>query len=55
MGFTPADVRGMTLWEFGHAVAGWSEANGGKTSHDPTPDELAELDALMNSAPETLH
>lgn len=30
MGMTPADVRGLSLWQFRAAVAGWNRANGGE-------------------------
>ncbi len=28
MGFTPAEIDGMTLWELAAAAHGWSKANG---------------------------
>jgi len=45
MGFAPADVWGMSLWEFRAAQAGWIKANSaddGK-SQPPTPEEHDEM------------
>lgn len=56
MGFAPPVVRAMTFWEFHHATAAWSEANGGGAARsDASPDALAALDTLMARAPSKLH
>jgi len=55
MGFAPAVVRDMTFWEFDHAFTRWASANGnGEVKTDPTPDEIAGVEAMMASAPDVL-
>lgn len=46
----------MTFWEFEHCVAAWVTANGGaKTTEQATPAQMAYLDELMASVPDTFH
>lgn len=55
MGFAPAVVRAMTFWEFDHAFTRWASANGnGEVKTDPTPDEIAGVEAMMASAPDVI-
>ena len=42
MGFTPAQVGAMSLWEFAAAFAGWRKANSAPSGPNfPTPEEHA--------------
>ena len=51
MGFTPAQVWDMSLWEFQAAWAGWKRANAPDTAPKfPTPEQHA-----ANLARATLH
>ncbi|MBA4797017.1 MAG: hypothetical protein H2043_06415 [Rhizobiales bacterium] len=47
MGYSPADVDEMTLWEFECCVVGWRRANGVK---DPTPTMSPEKAAALGIA-----
>ena len=49
MGFTPAQVRAMTFWEFAHAQTAWARSNGAETIESVSEAELAEVDALLVS------
>jgi hypothetical protein len=46
MGFDARQVRGMSLWEFGHAAEGWAQANG-NDKEIAEPDEERHVAALM--------
>jgi hypothetical protein len=39
MGFTPAEIDAMSLWEFNACATGYSEAHGGKKQVSPMSDE----------------
>ncbi len=44
MGFSPAQVGEMSLWQFSAAWAGWRKANGPEEKPPaPTPEEHDEL------------
>ncbi|WP_158589827.1 hypothetical protein [Gemmobacter lutimaris] len=45
MGFAPADVQAMSLWEFQACQDGWLLLHGGKKASggDLTDDQLAEM------------
>ena len=55
MGFSPAQVREMTFWEFGHAATAFAAFNGAKLEDDPTASDMAALDEMMANAPQTMH
>lgn len=38
MGFTPAEVGAMSLWEFAACAAGYARAHGGKGARAPGGD-----------------
>jgi hypothetical protein len=44
MGFTPAQVNDMSLWEFTACVDGWNRAHG---DNKPEPPSDEEYDALL--------
>ena len=51
MGFSPAEIGCMSFWEFGAAVSGWNEANGGeKSDTELSADDVARLSALVDGA-----
>ncbi|MFC5423045.1 hypothetical protein ACFPOB_26195 [Bosea eneae] len=55
MGFTPAQVGEMSLWQFMACVDGWAKANSpeaAKRSNDP-PD-FGDVQAMFDAAPEFL-
>lgn len=54
MGFPPPVVRQMTFWEFEHAYVAWAVANGNDVSHEPTSEQLAEMDAYLASLPDKM-
>lgn len=39
MGFTPAEVGGMSLWQFGACADGYAKAHGAEESVAPPTDE----------------
>ena len=39
MGFTPAEVGDMSLWQFGAVSDGWRLANGAEEKIQPPTDE----------------
>lgn len=46
MGFTPAEVDAMSLWEFASCVHGYGRAHGGDKAKEGTPmseDRMREL------------
>lgn len=47
MGFTPADVDAMSLWQFMAALDGWVEAH---TPEDQKSERMSENDATGLSA-----
>lgn len=49
MGMTPADVRGLSLWQFKAAVAGWNKANCGEGAIDEA--EAQEIAARLEEPP----
>ena len=51
IGFTPAQVRGMTFWEFAHARAALHAYHGGAVVEEATSSDLAEVDALLAATP----
>lgn len=46
MGFTPAQVNAMSLWEFEACVDGYAAAHGGKNQRPITDAEYDKLVAL---------
>jgi len=42
MGFTPREVKDMSLWEFSAVCAGYSRSQGGETPKAPTINKLNE-------------
>ena len=47
MGFTPAQVNAMSLWEFAACREGWAQAHGGGSAPAaPNDMDLAQLRAL---------
>jgi len=57
MGFTPAQIRAMTPWEFAHVRAGWIGANNPDAIDAlgaPSDEQIARTIAVMDSMPDTL-
>ena len=48
MGYSPTEIRDMSLWEFEAAFEGWSKANGISTGLSDT--EFDELSAMVDAA-----
>ena len=42
MGFTPQQVRAMSLWDLAQSVTGWKRANGVKDAPKAPSDDLFE-------------
>lgn len=47
MGFTPAEVNQMSVWEFAAAVAGWNKAHSEDLPEPPTPERYEEIVSRM--------
>lgn len=53
MGFTPQDVKKMSIWEFLFATDGWKKANGAGESdavEAPSEDEFYAMVATLDNS-----
>jgi hypothetical protein len=55
MGFTPAQVGEMSLWQFMACVDGWAKANSPEAAKRSNDDTMAGLDEMLDAAPQYLH
>ncbi len=57
MGFTPAQVGEMSLWQFMACADGYAKANSAEAAKRSNDDDgdLADLRALVDAAPAYLH
>jgi hypothetical protein len=47
MGFTPAEVDAMSLWEFSASIEGWNKARGDGKPLPPSEEEYDEIISRM--------
>lgn len=55
MGFTPAQVGEMSLWQFMACVDGWAKANSPEAAKRSNDDVLTGVDEMLDAAPQYLH
>lgn len=55
MGFTPAQVGEMSLWQFMACADGWARSNSPEAAKRSNDDEMAGIDEMLDAAPEYLH
>jgi hypothetical protein len=56
MGFRPADVDAMSLWQFAACVDGWNRAHGAKDGPGAMSDEdFAQALEAIDSTPAVMH
>lgn len=54
MGFTPADVGAMSLWQFFACADGWARANSPEAAKRSNDDTADAVQALFDAAPDHL-
>jgi hypothetical protein len=55
MGFTPAQVGEMSLWQFMACVDGWAKANSPEAAKRSNDDQFDGVDEMLDAAPQYLH
>lgn len=55
MGFTPAEVDAMSLWQFAAAVDGWNRAQGHGGPRGMTDEEFKRAVEAIDSTPAVMH
>lgn len=54
MGFTPAEVGAMSLWQFMACADGWAKANSPEAAKRSNDDTLDGIDEMLDAAPDQM-